>query len=490
MSEHETAAGSDRTEACDAGDQQAVSKASPDGDAPSESRRRILGCFLLMLAAVQLTLGPKILLSQWEIQADTNAGVAEGLAWLNGRLDLPPTVRGTLDWNYPPLPADAGNPAHRLHDTAYFEPTGKLYNVFPPMISILTVVLSPLHRFLLGEGADLWLQTPFVLLVFWPLPIVGFIVFRRRTGDSVWAALLTVAWMGGTAVLPALVRARYGWLGGIDHVVSQIGLLILAADILGKQRIWPGLIGLLICTYTRQMTFLYGIPLLWIALRSTRSGSALPRWNVRRFLLCGAGLAVIAAPLLSLNTLKFGHPLDFGYSHIYVGRETDPMGQRCVEHGTFSTHFIRENLYYMHLAPPRIGEITAAGVQISDDNPHSTSLWITTPLAIWVVLAAGCWWREANGRLLMMGSLLVMAGLLCYHSPGFLAPGYCRFSLDFLPIWLLVVAPFTRGRWRTWLTLGCVAWSLLYFQAIVTNDSAVITPTPRKTLTMVDHGGI
>ena len=490
MSEHQTADGAERTEACDVTDQQARSKASGDGDAPAESRRRMLGCFLLMMAAIQLTLGSKILLSQWELLADKNAGVAEGVAWLNGRLDLPPTVGVTLDWNYPPLPADAGNPSYRLHDTAYFEPTGKLYNVFPPMVSILTVVLSPLHRFLLGGRADLWLQTPYVLLVFWPLPIVGFLVFRRRTGDSAWAALLTLALMGGTAVLPTLAQARHGWLGGIDHVVSQVGLLILAADILGKQRIWPGLIGLLICTYTRQMTFLYGIPLLWIALRSTRSGSALPRWNVRRFLYCGAGLAVIAGPLLSLNYFKFGHPLDFGYSYIYVGRETEPMGRRYEEHGTFSTHFIPENLYYMHLAPPRIGEITAAGVQISNDNPSSTSLWITTPLAVWVLLSVGCWWREVNGRTLMMGSLLVMAGLLCYHSPGFLAPGYCRFALDFLPIWLLVAAPFTRGGWRTWLTLGCVAWSLLYFQAIVEDDHVVTPRASRKTMMTVDHGGI
>lgn len=489
MSEHETAAGPEQSHTVDVARARAASKVPENAAAQGEPRWRAVGCFLLMMAAIQLMLGPKIRLSQWEMLADKNAGVAEGVAWLHGRLDLPPIVHGTLDWKYPPLPADAGNPAYRLHDTAYYPPTGKLYNVFPPMVSILTVLLSPLHRLMLGGRADLWLQTPYVSLVFWPLPIVGFIVFRRRTGDSAWAALLTVAWMGGTAVLPALAQARHGWLGGIDHVISQVGLLILAADILGKQRIWPGLIGLFISTYTRQMTFLYGIPLLWIALRDTRSG-ALPRWNVRRFLLCGGGLTVIAAPLLILNTLKFGHPLDFGYAYIYVDRETEPMGRRCVEHGTFSTDFIPENLYYMHLALPRIDEISAAGVQVSEDNPNSTSLWITTPLAVWVLLSAGLWWREPQSRILMLGSLLVMAGLVCYHSPGFLAPGYCRFALDFLPIWLLVVAPFTRGRWRTWLTLGCVAWSLLYFQAIVRDDSAVLKTASRRTKTTVYHGGI
>jgi len=475
MIEQQTDGGPEQADACDATNPSPTpgrdgAPASQPQGGPVESRWRMLGCFLLMLAAMQLTIGPKLLLSQWELLADQDAGVAEGEAWLKGRLDLPPFIGGALDWDYPSLVLrageNAGDPSHRLHDTAFFTPTGKIYNVFPPLVSILTVLLSPLHRLLLGDQVHMWLQTSFLLLVFWPLPIVGFLVFRRRTGDSAWAALLTLAWMGGTAVLPTLAQARHGYLGGVDHVLSQVGLLILAADLLGKQRIWPGLIGLLISTYTRQMTFLYGIPLLWIALRDVRSGG-LPRWNVRRFLFCGAGLAVIAAPLLSLNYLKFGNPLDFGYSYIYEGREDEPMGRRFREHGTFSTHFIKENLYYMHAAPPRIGEITAAGVQISDDNPHSTSLWITTPLAFWVLLSVGSWWRELNCRLLMMGSLLVMAGLVCYHSPGYWAAGYCRFALDFLPIWLLVAAPFTRGGWRTWMTLGCVAWSLLYFQAVV-----------------------
>ena len=490
MSEQKSMADPEQRGAFGAAADHAELKSPPNACGSAESRWRALGCFLLMLAAIQLTLGQKIRLSQWELFAQKDAGVAEGVAWLHGRLDLPPLVHEELDWNYPPLTQDPSSPTHRLHDTAYYPPTGKIYNVFPPLVSILTVILSPLHRWLLDGRADLWLQTPYVLLVFWPLPIVGFLVFRRRTGDSAWAALWTLAWMGGTAVLPTLNQAGHGWLGGIDHVVSQVGLLILAADCLGKQRIWPGLIGLLISTYTRQMTFLYGLPLLWIALRRGRGEESSPVWDVRRFLLCAAGLGVIAAPLLTLNYLKFGHPLDFGYRYIYVGRESEPMGRRCVEYGTFSTHFIPENLYYMNLAPPQIGEASLAGVQLSSANPYGTSLWITTPLALWVFIAFRRWWKERNVRILMLGTLPVIAGLVCYHSPGFMEVGHSRFALDFLPIWLVVVAPHTRGRWRTWFTLGCVAWSLLYFQAIVPDEPIRRGPAPQAALVRMDHGEV
>ncbi len=418
-----------------------------------------LACFLLMLAAIQLVAGPKIGLSQWGVSADSNAGLAEGHAWLRGRLDIPPVMRGALDWDYPTV--DVTDPANRLHDTAAFE--GKCYNVFPPLMSALTVALAPLHRLLLvPEG--MWLTQPMVLLLFWPLPIVGFLVFRRRLGHPVWAAVLTVAWMGGTALLPSLHATGTGMLGSIDHAVSQVGLLLIAADLLGRRRIWPSLIGLAIATYTRQMTFLYGGVLLWAAWQ---------RGGGRRLAMCLVGLGLIAAPLLTLNTLKFGNPLDFGYRHIYVGLENDGyMGQRCTTHGTFSARYIPDNLYYMHVAPPRIGDVSLAGVNLTDANQNGTSLWITTPLAIWVFLAAGVWWRDGKSRVLMLGTLPIMLGLLCYHSPGYIEHGYSRFALDFLPIWLVVVAPCTRGGWRTWFTLGCAAWSLLYFQAIVPDAAA------------------
>ncbi|MCG8409369.1 MAG: hypothetical protein MI923_29540 [Phycisphaerales bacterium] len=469
--------------------------ASSGGERSKESRWQIFGSFLLMMAAIQLVMGPKIRLSQWQVEADSNAAVAEGAAWKKGRLDLPPVVNGRLNWDYPEIVDNPSHVKHRLHDSAFLEENGKYYNVFPPMMSILTFMLSPVHERIMPDGRiDIWLQTPFVLLVFWPLPIAGFIVFRRRTGDSLWAAVLTLAWMGGSAVLPNLHECQTGYLGQINHVISQVGLLILAADVLGKQRIWPGLIGILISTYTRQITFLYGLVLLWLAWRGG---------GFRRFVFCGVGLAVVAAPLLTLNYLKFGNPLDFGYRHIYKGREKGYMGARCLTYGMFSHKFIlgvedayannHGNAYYMHIAPPEIDlkNSSLIEVKISDNNQNGTSLWITTPLAFWVLIAAGRWWRDRNCRILMLGTLPVMVGLLCYHSPGFMEHGYNRFALDFLPLWLVVVAPFTRGGWRTWLSLGFAAWSLLYFQTIVPDQPVIRDRISQAVvLSQVSHGKV
>ncbi len=473
--------GSDRTVAC-------------------RSRLPSLGVFLLMMAAVQLALGPKLRLSQWQASAESNAAIAEALAWLDGRLDITPA--GSRK--------DLRLAENRPHDTAWFE--GRVYNVFPPLVTIISLVLHPWH-WIMAVPAGFWLTTPMVLACFWPLPITGFLVFRRRVGSDVWAAVLTFAWLGATPLLPNLHGTATGYLGQMDHVLSQVGLLLVADNVLGGRRLWPGLVGLLICTWSRQITFLYAPALLFVAAR---------RGGWKHLLACAAGVAAIAAPLLVLNHLKFGDPLDFGYRYIYVGREDAGMGKRVAEHGVFSPHFIPENLYYMHLAPPDVDLANSSLVElkISDANQYGTSLWLTTPLALWIFLAAPAWWRDRRARWLFGGSLLVMAGLACYHSPGYISHGYSRFALDFLPVWLVMVAPYTFGDarlkhggaeppaeapgaglvvqpraalgaldgWRTWLTLAMIAWGLLYFQAITPDG-----PAPRRAggqVTMVTHGKV
>lgn len=437
----------------------------PSLQSPPEwrSRYRTIVCLVLLYAAIQLVAGPKIQLSQWQASEEWNAGIAEGGAWLRGRLDLPPLVNGRLDWSYPTATGDGSDFARRLHDTAYVPNQDRIYNVFPPLAAIMTVALTPLHR-VLGLPDGFWPAATLVYLIYIPLVITGFVVFNRRLNDPVWAAVLTLGWICGSAVLPNLRAAQGGQLAQIYHVVSQIGLLILAADVMGRQRIWPGLIGLLISTYTRQLTCLYGIVLLWVAYK---------KYGPRGLALCIGGLAVIAAPLCALNYAKFGSPLDFGYRYIYEGREIEEMAVNCHTHGVFSPHFAATNFYYLHIAPPRIADVSLTGINVQEDNPYGTSMWITTPMAVWALISAGQWWKEQSARWLMLGTIPVMLGLLCYHSPGFLELGYNRFALDFLPIWLLVSAPFTRGGKRTWVSVVLMMWSLLYFQAIVPNSPMV-----------------
>ena len=44
--------------------------------------------------------------------------------------------------------------------------------------------------------------------------------------------------------------------------------------------------------------------------------------------------------------------------------------------------------------------------------------------------------------------------------------GYFPYALDFLPVWLVVIAPWAVEGWRRWFTLGCLAYSALYFNVL------------------------
>lgn len=453
-------------------------------------RYEVLGCFALMMVAIQVALGPKIRLSQWEMNADSNAAVAEGVAWMKGRLDIPPVRNNELQWDYPEVRDwERKDPEVRLHDTAYNPENHKYYNVFPPLFSILTVAVSPFHK-LVGMPETMWRPEMMALLIYWPIAIVSFVTFYRRLQNPMWAAILAFALIGGTSILPGLNETRHGLLGRMDHVMSQIGLLIFAADLLGKQRIWPALVGLLIAVYSRQITILYGVVLLAVAWK---------RYGAKGFALAGLGLAVIVGPLLTLNYCKFGDPLEFGYRHIYAGRGDDVMGARVQKYGTFSPKYILGvdgddgNLFYMHLSLPKMGDLSLTDIHLYDANQKGTSLWFTTPMAFWVLIAAGAWWRESNARWLMLATIPIMIVLSMYHSSGYIQHGFNRFALDFLPIWLLVVAPYSiggRNRWRSWLTLAFAGWGLLYY-SIITPD-ALVRPASvaLQTVETMSHGQV
>lgn len=412
---------------------------------PGDSTARALACFLLLVFAIQIALNPAIKTSQWGLTAKDNSGVAEGVAWLNGRLNIDPDC------------TDPADPKARPWDTAcHRDPADgklKVYSVLPPLVALLTVALKPVHD-ILAEAAPegTWSPWTMVWLMFWPMVLMSFIALRTRLRESPWSAFLAFGLIGGTAILPELVETGRGMFGQMNHILSQTGLLLILWDLFGKRRIWPALIGLLIAGYTRQLTFLYAPMILW---------AAWIRWRAKGLVISALGVAVVAAPLLVLNYLKFQNPLDFGYKHIYVNRD-DEVAVKCNTEGVFSTKFIPENAYFFFAAPFEVRESSPISLRFEEGNQQSTSLWLTCPLFLLIFVTVGKWWREPLARGLMLCTLPIIFGHLCYHSPGWQASGFNRFALDYLPVWLVVIAPWTRQGWKTWFTLFATAWSVWY----------------------------
>ena len=410
-----------------------------------EPRWRVVLVFVLLLAGLYLTAGPLVRLSRWHVPPQTNHGLMEARAWRGGRLDIPATG---------PRP-ESGQA--RPRDTAYRD--GKVYNVFPPLFSFLSCAALTLQSAQGMTGADAtgFYAPWYVALAALPLPVLGFWAFRAATGRSEWAAVMTACWILGTPLFKMLVNCQTASTNELNHVLSNTGLILIAGDLLGRRRIWPAALGLIIGIWTRQLTVLYLAGMVWII------------WNLTPHRRRGLAMAGIAAgiglgTLGGLNWAKFGSPLDGGYMSIYEGRQ-DMYAQRAQQYGrAFDLRFVPRNLFCMNLRPPEI-RLARMTVQISGHG-DGTSIWMTSPLLLFAFWDVRRWWRDPARRALMLSSLAVILGFLCYHTTGSVQRGFYRFALDFVPVWLIVIAPYVvRGR-RRWITLGCLAYSALYFHLL------------------------
>lgn len=409
---------------------QGASEAGPPGSSPSR-REFWLGALLVLVVVFGLR-ETKIWRPEVVFDGRHNIQIAEAAAWWQGRLDLP----------------------ERLWDTA--EQDGRVYSHFPILFTIIAWGLLPLcggvpHGFLLFG-----LALPIVLL--------AYVLFYRATTSPVGGAVLTVGFVCGTSAWSVIHQSLKG--GGAyypNHVLATVGLLILLVEFYGRRRVWRCGLGLIIATMARPLTAALAIPLVWIALRDQP-----PEQRRRQLIeLLVVGVVVAGVPL-TMNTLKYGDSLQTGYMLIYEGRD-DSFAADAHEHGLFSPYFIPRNLYYMNLGFPRLHRIEMAGQPEYHlvHNTMGTGIWWTTPLLLWLLFDIRRILGDPATRSLLAAAVLVFAALMFFHTTGEKQLGYNRFSLDFMPVVLAVIAPACFLGRRRWVTLALVAWSVLYFRWLV-----------------------
>ncbi|HEY3242820.1 MAG TPA: hypothetical protein VGM03_05655 [Phycisphaerae bacterium] len=417
--------------------------------------------------------------------AGDNQNIAEARSWLRGRLDL------IVDEVSFPDPNDTGRP----WDTAWF--AGRVYNHLPPLATLL---FAPL-MLLFDERVPHVLVIALTVLA---MPALALRMFLNCT-ERVWpAALLTLAFMLGTSILPVAYRAAtVGHAYYVNQLLATNGLLVFLGEYFGRRRICLAGIGLIIAFWSRQLTLGYTLPFLWMAGHADRnvgvpaSGrqtcrpearTTRPRGRVIIACLLVAGM--LSVPLL-LNWLKFRDPFQSGYAYIYVGR--NEAFARDAQYGIFSPHFVPRNLYWMNVGLPRIvqagglyfrqedddrwdcgydARLRAAGWMYHRVNHVATGIWWTTPLLLYLFVDGRRIWRDPARRMLLLAAALVYVGLLLYHGTGRLQSGYNRYSLDYLPPLFAIIAPQVFMARRQWITLVLIGWSILYFQWLIPQRSA------------------
>lgn len=359
--------------------------------------------------------------------------IAEAAAWWTGRLDL-------LDTH-----------ARFAWDTAVVE--GKRYSHFPPLFTVIAFVLFPIF----GGVPRLIL----VFGVFVPMLWLAYALFLRRTHSRWFAAVLVVGLVGGTSLVVLLDKMFRGASAyDVNHVLAVLGLLVFLSEYFGRRRVWLAGLGLIASSMARQLTAAYVFPLIYMAWRGG-AGDRRPR----RVLEAGLVTAVMLAVPMVFNTAKFGGPFETGYMLIYQGRD-DRLAQDAHQHGLFSPHFVPRNLYHMNLGFPNVGLIEIAGEEEFYYRPNfkGTGIWWTTPVLLWLFVAVREWWQDRRCTALAISVLGVYGALMMFHNTGYEQRGINRFSMDFIPVVLAMVAPAAVAGRRRWITLALVVWSVAYFR--------------------------
>lgn len=403
---------------------------------------------VLLLVGLHIALGPRIRLSEWNVTRAGNTAFDEALQWRKGTMAL---SNANPRWEAPMI-------------------DGQCYNAVGPAFVLISLFGTAVSGWL-GAEPETFFGPIFVLLIAIPLPLAAFAVFRSLTRSSIWGAVLSAYLIAGTPVAPVLAICRNGSIYHIDHVLAVTGLLIMAGDLLGKRRIWPAVLGLMLAVWSRQMTCFYALPILWVAFRlpptnerTTAAPTTVPSGR-RRLLLAVVGIAIVAAYPMTLSYIKFGNPLETGYGGMYHTRDDQVArdGRACL----WGPRWFERHLRAMNLTVPTV-DVRNNTIHLVHDGKDGASIWLTSPilLGIWITITR--WWRDPARRALMLATLPVVIGVCGYHTTEAWELGFYRYALDFIPIWLAVIAPYVSGpRAAPW-TLGCFAASALYYHYLIT----------------------
>jgi len=371
---------------------------------------------LTTLLTLLLVLG-SLFTVEYRDQAPENLHSLQARAFLQGRLDI-----------------DRPQQDVAIHDGRYFVP-------FPPFPALL---LLP------AEAVGLHLDTRLPAILLAVIAVLAFGSLARGLGlDRPTVVWLALGFFGGTAYWLALRQSHEVWF--FSHVVAVAAVLLALRETLGARRGW--LIGLLLgaAFLTRQLSIYLAI---FVVVTLWRDGARPGRG--RQVLAFAAAFLPWVAAYLAFNAARFGSPLDTGYADLAL---EGFVAERVAAHGIFDPAYVVFNAVYLFLQGPHLE--FAGGLLPRGFDPFGTSLIYASPLVLVALRARGrpvCRWAAW----LAVG--LATLHMLGYYNNGWVQQNAQRFTLDFLPLVMVLVmagAPRVPRGWLRGLVWYALAWNTL-----------------------------
>lgn len=335
---------------------------------------------------------------------------------------------------YLPQSADVG-------DMALFN--GKIYLPYPPLPAILLIpfvaLFGPAHVNTVAIATILSCISLYLL----------YSIISKLKIQKEYTPWLIAAVFFGTGYWFALFTSHHVY--AFAHITSFLFQLLIINEILGKRRWW--LISIFIgCSFlTRQFTVFYILFALGYLIYLHRTNQKKASLNDLVMLFLPLGL--IIGIYLVYNYARFGNAFDSGYRHIlFIG----VLKERVQQYGVFNIRYFLFNLYCTLIKGFNIEFGGKTHLQITDMDLWGTSLLSASPFLLASLKAR---WPKTVKVWAWLTILVILIAQLFYHNNGYEQVNTSRFTLDFLPL-LIVLTGLGLDKIPAWLLKGFISYAI------------------------------
>lgn len=341
------------------------------------------------------------------------------------------------------LHGDLSLPASADHgDLSYYN--GKLFLPYPPLPGIILVPFVALFGAVHVNTVAIATAMSCVCLY-----LVYNILLKLRVDKEYFPWVVAAVFLG-TGYWYALFTSHHVY--AFAHITSFTFQLLIINEILGKRRWW--LIGMFIgCTFlTRQFTILYGLFALGYMFYLYKTGKEKITFKLIASFITPISFCI--ALYLIYNYLRYENVFDSGYEHIvYIGI----LKERVQQYGVFNIRYVLFNLYCTLIKGFNIQFQGNGYLNIKDMDLWGTSLFCASPFFIASFKAN---WPKILKISAWATILVILIGELFYHNNGFEQVNTSRFTLDFLPL-LIVLMSLGVTKVPMWLMKSLITYAVV-----------------------------
>jgi 4-amino-4-deoxy-L-arabinose transferase-like glycosyltransferase len=334
-----------------------------------------------------------------------------------------------------------------LNDLAIFE--DRFYIQVPPFPAVLLVPAVAI----LGVNAT---YTTLIAALISVLAIFIFIQILKKLEIAPEARFwLVLATFLGLGFWSAVLESSGVWY--FAHVIAFTSMLLAINEALGKGRDW--LVGLFLgmALLSRQLSVLSAIFLV-VAIWKTPTSEIRGR-NVANLIGFALVAGLFGAAYLYFNWLRFRNPFEGGYTYVDLPIF---LRQRIDQYGLLSWRYVPFNFSYLFLQGFHIQfDEFVNPMQGFHVDTFGTSLVFASPFLMAAFFAK---WERRLIWAAWLTVALTTVYLLFWHNNGWVQFNTQRYTLDFMPVLLVLVALGTKqaeGRWWQYAIIYAIALNIL-----------------------------